>query len=104
MKHLVLALKIVEIYFLIYVRIKIRNGTMVARKFCPHSFRARSSSLAKKFTNFFSFGLHYPQLLVLARGGPKFIQPALTSSQLFFPKDFFSKKKYNFKRIFLKQF
>lgn len=57
---------------------------MVAQKFGPHSFRAKSSSFAKIFHKFFSLGLLSPQLLVLARGGPKFIQPTRASSDLLF--------------------
>lgn len=64
-------------------------ATMVAQKFCPHSFRAKSSSFAKIFHKLFDLGLLSPQLLVLARGGPKFIQPTLASSDLLFQKDFF---------------
>jgi hypothetical protein len=37
-------------------------------------------------------GLLSLQLLVLARGGPKFIQPTLASSHLFFQKDLFQKE------------
>jgi hypothetical protein len=62
---------------------------MVAHKFCPHSFRAKSSGFAKILHKFFSLGLLSPQLLALARGGPKFIQPTLASSNLLFKKHFF---------------
>lgn len=78
---------------------------MVARKFCTPSFRAKSSSFTKKFHKFSNLGLLSPQLLVLAWGGPKFIQPTLASSHLLFISKRFIQKEFCFlkKRIFLKR-